>query len=198
MRDYRALEAPEWFKGVDLLKPRQVNEFFEWYVKQSEERINILMEHCLKTTEGNLRLDFTPESLIDLWKWYETQMELVEKDPEELRKEIENTPVDFREDISKTDFSNYTYALIIDIAFYFAEVMLRNNPTLHWGYITKPKNDINAKCPVLKGFSYNQTLNPVRIVTVLSLRSKDEKEINRLYEVYHVWEDSVKIGAFSL
>ena len=83
-------------------------------------------------------------------------------------------------------------------AFYFAEVMLRNNPTLHWGYITKPKNDINAKCPVLKGFSYNQTLNPVRIVTVLSLRSKDEKEINRLYEVYHVWVDSVKIGAFSL
>ena len=75
----------------------------------------------------------------------------------------------------------------MDIAIYFAEVMIRNSEgKLHWGYVTKPKNYINVNRPVVSGFKAGKNLNPSRSVYILTLRSEEEKNEKRIYKHYGV------------
>ena len=141
----------------------------------------------------DIDFDYSPESLIPLWRWYETIIVSEKKTEEEIEAEKKNTPEWLHSQISEEKISMNTLKFGMDIAIYFAEVMIRNSEgTLHWGYVTKPKNYINVNRPVVSGFKAGKDLNPSRTVYVLTLKSEEEKNEKRLYNSYYVWQQYIE------
>lgn len=171
----------------DEFTPKMAKEYFDWYINDREHRLRILKEY-LREIHEDVTLDFSPESLIPLWGWYETQIVEEDKDPCELQYEKEQYPEWVRDHISDKKISMETLKYAWDIAIYFAEVMVRNNKEkISWGYITKPKRNFYVNRPVLKGFAFTKLLDPRHIVYICTLKSAESKDSNRLYDLYYVW-----------
>ena len=171
----------------DEFTPKMAKEYFDWYINDREHRLRILKEY-LREIHKDITLDFSPESLIPLWSWYETQIVEEDKDPYELQAEKEQYPEWVRDHISDKKISMETLKFTWDVAIYFAEVMVRNNKEkISWGYITRRKRHIHVNRPVLKGFAFNKLLDPRRIVYICTLKSAEARDPNRLYDLYYVW-----------
>lgn len=185
--DYSLMISPIEHTGFRTLSKTQAKQYFEWYVGQSESRINQLSQYIQSMQETAFRCDYTPQSFVALWEWFESQISTVEKSAEEYEAELERFPFWMHESISRETLSIKTLALITDISFYFAETFVICNPTIHWGYFTKPKNEVSVNMPVLMGFQANMKLDPRRIVHVCASESCEVREKNRLLNAYKTW-----------
>lgn len=126
-----------------------------------------------------------------MYRWYENKIMLEEKEPEELEKERKETPADLHEFIKTERLPYETIGICVDIAAYFAETLIKNNPEkLKWGYFTKPKNKMDVNRPVVLGFS-NKHLNPIRIVYNCTWHSVKSLNGKRLYEMYNIWMEFI-------
>lgn len=185
--EYEMMIPPFEHDGFENLKKSEAKEYFEWYVNQAEHRIEILKKHVLSEDES-INFDYTPDSLVPLWAWYESKIELVNKTKEELEKEMKRYPSWMHNEISHIKISFETLKYGMDIAIYFAEVIIRNSEgKIHWGYFVGPKMRMSVNEPTLLGFRKNDDLNPRLIVINCTRRSSREINNNRLLEMYNVW-----------
>lgn len=166
--------------------------YFNWYMEEKGHRIEML-EKYVHNAGVDIDFDYSPESLIPLWRWYETIIVSEKKTEEEIEKEKKKLPEWVHDQISYEKISMNTLKFGMDIAIYFAEVIIRNSDgKVHWGYVTKPKNYINVNRPVVSGFKAGKDLNPSRTVHVLTLKSEEEKNEKRLYNSYYVWQQYIE------
>ena len=77
--DYNLIISPIEHNGFRSLTKAQAKQYFEWYVEQISPRINQLCQYMQSTNGTAFSCDYTPESLIDLWEWFEPQIRVVEK-----------------------------------------------------------------------------------------------------------------------
>ena len=176
------------FEHMDFveMRPLEAKKYFEWYVGEITNRIAVLSETF--KNENNLNLDYSIDSLIDLWEWYETKITYRSLGEAEYKELLDKYPAWMYEYISKTDLSYETLAYGMDIAIYFAEVIIRNNTDrVRWGYFTKPKNRASVNEPVLLGFKYDKDLNPRLIIINCARKSERDRSTMRLYDMYNVW-----------
>lgn len=176
------------FKIVDFseMNNKQAKEYFDWYISQIEKRIALLISSI--NEEGNIDcLDYTIESLIPLWEWYERRIKYRIIDQEEREARIKKLPYWMHEYVSDNDLSWETLTYGMDVAIYFAEVIVRHNEKIKWGFFTKPKNRADVNQPVLLGFNNDIDLNPRLIVQNCTRRSAKEKQSTRLYDMYYTW-----------
>lgn len=185
--DYSLMVSPIEHNGFCTLTKVQAKKYFEWYIGQSETRINQLYQYMQSTNGTAFQCDYMPKSFIALWEWFEFQIASVEKSAEEYEAELEKFPSWMHESISRETLSIKTLALITDISFYFAETFIMRNPTIRWGYFTKPKNEVSVNMPVLMGFQSNMKLDPRQIVHVCALKSSRAHDKNRLFDIYQTW-----------
>ena len=166
--------------------------YFNWYMEEKGHRIEML-EKYVHNAVVDIDFDYSPESLIPLWRWYETIIVSEKKTEEEIEAEKKNTPEWLHSQISEEKISMNTLKFGMDIAIYFAEVMIRNSDgKVHWGYVTKPNNYAYVNRPVVSGFKAGKDLNPSRSVYILTLRSEEEKNEKRLYNSYYVWQQYIE------
>ena len=192
MDEYNPIVVPFAFRPFESFNKKQAEEFFNWYVAQSMTRIDCLCDYIRSTGEKAFSCDYTPESLIDLWAWFEPEITMVQMKEEDYQAELEAAPEWVRASISKEEFSYKTLGLITDISFYFAETFLRNNPSIRWGYFTKPKNEVSVNKPVLMGFRCSIKLDPRQIVDVCARRSYRQRDKNQLFDAYQVWLEDIE------
>lgn len=184
---YAAMGLPFEFDSFNKLSARQAEKFFQWYIGQIECRMNILKDYIHKENK-NLLFDYSPESLISLWEWYEHKIIIEKKTEEELKNEYGRYPDWMRDEISKTKVSSETLDIGMDLAIYFAEVIRKQYPDkLHWGYFTKPKKKMYVNQPVLLGFKNDKPLCAGQIIKVCTFRSSEVLQKTRLYDLYIVW-----------
>lgn len=184
---YEMLIPP--FKRVEFSKmnKEQAKEYFEWYISQIDKRIDLLFD-AVKKDGVAAKFDYSKESLIDLWSWYETKISYRKLDELEYEKIVAKYPDWMHEYISKTELSFETLMYGMDVALYFAKVVIINNrDKVKWGYYTKPKNRDSVNQPVLLGFMNGMDLNPRLIVINCTRRSGREKKSTRLIEIYNNW-----------
>ncbi len=185
--EYSEFLYPDYFTGFENLKGKDIKRCYEWYISQSVTRIAELEKYYLSNSKGHAKFDYTPESLIPLWKWFKLKIEMVPRPKEDIEKDRNNATNYFKEYIPTMEFSKLTKSLILDISYYFAEIMIRNNSNINWGFFTKPKNRASVNSPVLLGFKFDMDLDPRLIITNCAYPS--EKGINerQLLETYYVW-----------
>ena len=169
------------------LTPKQAKKYFLWYTSEIPNRITLLWEHMKKDRPEAERFDYSPESLIPLWEWYETKIQQVPMTAKEIEYAVRKFPKYLESEIRKnTDkFTDETLSLALDISIYLGEVVVKNYPHLRWNYRTRPKREISTYRPVIDGLNYKMTLEPSRSLFVLTLKSTKEKNQTRLYDLYH-------------
>ena len=131
--EYIYNEFPEEYERIKELKKKDVQRMFDWYVSQSETRIDILKQYVNQDSQVPIDFDYTPESLIPLWTWFEPKIRKQRRKYRDILRERKEQPKWMREYIPREEFTLKTLNLIWDIAYYFAEVMFRNNMGILYG-----------------------------------------------------------------
>lgn len=190
--NYPLMETPFVLIPFGDMKKKQVEEYFQWYMSQIEDRIYLLKQFINQDTNSVL-LNKTPESLIDLWEWFENHIEFEEKTEQDVQKELREQPEWFHEMLlqNTTRLTILTMELAEDIAIYFSETMIFNNSSVHWGYRMKPKKLDGVNRPILLGFNGDICVNPRRLVSVCLHRSSEKKNKYELYETYNIWVKNI-------
>ena len=185
--EYELMTPPFKCKEFDDMNKNDAKEYFDWYISQIGHRISVLKEYA-HSENGDIIFDYTPESLIPLWDWYEQKIKLIKKSTKELEEEYKKYPKWVHDSLSHKKISMDTLKIGMDIAIYFAEVVVRScHGKIQWGYFTKPKNRMSVNEPTLLGFKHDMDLNPRLIVLNCTRRSSREKNSTQLFDTYQVW-----------
>ena len=78
MLKYEFMEYPDLLKDFDKMKKKEAEKYFNWYINEINNRILYLKTYMQKDIEGESIFDYTPESLIPLWEWFQTKIEFEE------------------------------------------------------------------------------------------------------------------------
>lgn len=188
------LESPIRKDSFDDFTKDEAELYFKWYTEHICERIKHLEEY-IRMDDILAKLDFSVASLIPIWDWYESRIEIEHYTLRELKKKAKDYPEWLRREILSDDtkISLKTLAICSDLAIYFAEVIRRNNTEhIYWGYYTKPKNRMSVNEPVLLGFANNIEMNPRRILYNCTLESTEKAEKKMLLNLYYTWMKYIK------
>lgn len=176
---------------IDMNK-RDAQQYFDWFTSQVVHRIDILKSYIENDGLADL-LDYSANSLIPLWEWYENKIEFVPKDEHEYKAEISSHPDWMQSEILTTKVSFETLKYALDISMYFAETIIRGScGKIKWGYFTSPQNRMSVNEPTLLGFIGGMDLNPRLIVLNCTRRSGKERLNTRLYDMYNTWMSYVE------
>ena len=202
--EYIAAEAESPIEKGDFLSftKREAEIYFNWYIEHIDERIEYLCEY-VHSQGQSIELDFSVNSIIEIWDWYVKQIKIERYTRSELEEIAKEYPQWIREEIISDDIklSYETLAICSDVAIYFAEVFRRQNENdISWGFFTKPKKQYSVNEPVLLGFIGklseiyigNDCLNPRRTVYHCTLHYIDCEKRFTLYEMYKVWKKKVE------
>lgn len=189
MSEYSILLCPEEFafvghdRGFDRvvarqldsleptkMTPKQARAYLKWFVSQIPERMDLLREYVESETEG--MLDYSPESLISLWEWFEGKIELEMCTDEEIEQRILSHPIHIRDWFIEelvagklftfTNFSNKSLSLALDIAMYYGEAIIKQFPAVKWGCKTTSKMDVDCNIPIIGMFPKPRGRGPCR------------------------------------
>ncbi|MBG9819595.1 MULTISPECIES: hypothetical protein [Bacillus] len=201
--EYVLMEPPIIMESFETLSKKETKILFDWFVNQIPLRIEVLKN----VTNGEVDFNFTPESLIDIYSWFLSQVEIYELSEEEIGKELEELrqyPDFIYEDEKKSLLANpieiakVDYAIAMDIGIYYAEVIRRNHPQVEWTYFTKPKTYAYLNKPILhfeEGDSIYYEREPIDLMFILNQRIKKGEVTERtLYEMYFTDENLI-LGA---
>lgn len=185
---------PPLSKPFDQLTKKEAQQFFDWYMATMDGRIAYL-----KIASG-LKLDYSPDSLIPLWKWFLKKAE-IEVTPQAslqaLEAQLRSAKSPFVKEVladRAKQLSLETEYILQDIARYFGEVYVKNYPFIHWGFYSTPKREMNVNQPVLMGFpnkifpeKKGVPLPPLHVVRVRALRLlSSEASKYDLYDLFNI------------
>lgn len=212
--NYEFMGSPFEFDKFEDLSKKEAREYFEWYVNQIDSRMEILKTAVLEDDPDAL-FDYSPQSLIYVWQWYEKRIAFVPKSEEDIscqtdsmqawlvsqhmragRKyediDQEKVRAKARTMVRDTEISKETLGYSKDIAIYFSEVMRRNHEdVLRWSFIANSKKHISFNKPVLIGFKGNVSLDSLLILEAITQNSNNAKNDNALFEAYNNWLDDL-------
>lgn len=191
--NHKSIAARQFFDPYAFfeLTPKRAKEYFLWYEQQFSGRIAILWEYMKQERPEMEPFDYSPESLIPLWEWYETKIKQVPMTAKEIEYQVSKHPKWIEEEIRKEmmKYTDETLSLALDISIYLGEIILKSYPNLYWGYRAKPKNEFSANRPVILKLVGKRTyFNPSRIAFVLMIKSSKAHDKSQLYDLYHYWE----------
>ena len=187
---YDMVCLPARKKEFKEFSKKEAEIYLKWYISEIDSRIFILKRFA-KEDGCKCNFDYSPESLIDLWSWFETKIYTEEKSTKELEEEYKKYPEWMHEFISSTKISIETYKIAWDVSVYFGEVLVRNNSELYYGFFSKPKSRMSVNKPVVLGFKHNMDVDPRQIIKVFSLRDLKESNARALYETYLNWVEDI-------
>jgi hypothetical protein len=181
---YNTIQPPFTLKLWEMSK-KELRDYFRWFQEVMSERINELAS-TVKSSHGfeDWKPDYTPNSLDALGSWFATQVQTRPRTQEEIEKLAAQSPFPS----SSQELTNQTISLAMDIAMYFSQVLLRNNPSLRWDQLFGSKKYIDYGQPVLVEFADKIPRNPIRAITTLTYGLIDKTYTEkRLREIYDVW-----------
>ncbi len=185
-------------QGYDysLMTEKDAEEHFDWFLANIPSRIKYLESFC-----KGIELDFTYESLIDLWIFFldVARTEIIpRKRYNELRKKYSAFGEGF---VGDRQLSVATEYFVRDIGIYLSEIFKRNSSKIYWRFTVRPKSYFFVNRPMLAGFvdcrfdsPFSCECDPIHLVGVQAsslLRSSSKKD--DLYNMALVWKDKIKI-----
>lgn len=187
---YPLMEPPFRFASFREMSKEQAKEHFDWFISLIPDRVQLLDE-CFNAVWGcGVRFDYSVESLCPVWAAFEPHIETEEKSDAEIQAELATSPEWLHETLAhkRLKLSLGTTTIAMDMGMYYGEVINRNVPGVHWGYVTRPKSLRSVNRPVLFGFIKRMVLDPRDIVYTGCLRSLRERNPRFLAENLEVWK----------
>ena len=137
---YEAMNPPFEIESFETMSKKEAQKHFEWYITQIPRRISML-GIAYEIMEGDqIKLDFTRESLVNLWEWMLPKISVTEKSVEEIKAEKESLPEWVADYVKSYKISTETLILATDVSIYFAQSFIERYPNLSWSIKFKPKS----------------------------------------------------------
>ena len=101
--NHNRIAARQFFDNYAFfeLTARQAKEYFNWYMEQIPNRITLLWEYMKQECPETEPFDYSPESLIPLWEWYETKVQQVPMSQKEIEFQAARYPKWIENEIRK-------------------------------------------------------------------------------------------------
>ena len=185
--NYPLMNNPYVTFPICEMKKKQVDLCFEWFMAHKDERVEQL-QRFINNETNKVILDYSVESLIPLWEWFENHIEFEPRTPEEIEEDVASRPQWMHETVRQYTEKEtlMTMALAYDISIYFGDTIVKNNPQLYWEYPRKPKKLDGVNEPNILGFGTSLNLYLLGVLSVLVKKSHREKDKNRLYNLYEI------------
>ncbi|MDD4295467.1 MAG: hypothetical protein PHC69_00725 [Ruminiclostridium sp.] len=186
--EYGLMETPFMLIPFYEMNKKQAEQYFQWFMLEKENRIHQLEQYAKQSVDSIL-LDKTPESLVDLWEWFEEHIEWEDKSEQEIEDELKGRPDWMKPHIlaDTKKMTVLTLALGMDISIYFGETLICNNPSIYWGYRRSPKKLDGVNRPILLGFKGDVCVFPYTLIKVCIMESTENKDKYKLLELYNIW-----------
>lgn len=191
--NYPYIIPPFEVKEFDDMSPKEARAHFDWFVGIIPDRMRLLEERIQKSIgESGFKLDYTKGSLLTVWSWFKKNVQIQEKSEEELTKEKNSANVMTIQFIESKKIISEWMAIALDISIYFAECMVKNNPSLKWDVVIKPKSFAYVNRPVVVGYKYKLALDASNIILVQTKKVLDESTSqDALVTLYENWEKQI-------
>ena len=151
--NHNKIAAQQFFDNYAFfeLTPKRAKEYFLWFKNEIPNRITMLWEYMKEERPESQPFDYSPESLIPLWDWYETKIKQAPKTKKEIEYSVSKYPKWMEENIRKITmkYTDETLSLALDISIYYGETIIKNYPNMYWGHFTRPKRELFANKPVI-------------------------------------------------
>lgn len=192
--DHKKIAAQQFFDNYAFfeLTPKRAKEYFLWFKNEIPNRITMLWEYMKEERPESQPFDYSPESLIPLWDWYETKIKQVPQTRKEIEYNVSRFPKWMEENVRKITmkYTDETLSLALDISIYLGETVIKNYPNLYWGHFARPKRELFVNKPVImKLKSKLKYFPPSQTVFVCMIKSGKDRDKNRIYDLYRYWED---------
>ncbi|ODP30926.1 hypothetical protein [Pandoraea sp. ISTKB] len=185
---YQLVSPPCALDFVALTK-QELKKYNEWFIAIVPERVATL-QSCVNASagHGSWSANFDPASLIELGDWFASQVSTRDRTQSEaLAIEARLT---FPMNVPHEELTDETVSKAIDVGMYFGTVLLKNHPSLRWGFKTESKRFADYGQPVIVGFG-SAILNPVRIAVTLAYGvAAGTQSGSRLGQVYKFWSET--------
>lgn len=190
MKEYSIIELPI-YPDLKNRSKEDLKEYYEWYINIMPERLKQLSS-VINANKSYIswKADYSPNSLEKLGKWFFENVEIRNRNENEIKNIYENSPIWFQKvNINKWELSDRTFSLAIDIGMYITKTFLENNKVLKMTHrLIGRKDDICYGQPVISGFKNKMEFNPTHIIITLAYGFADKtKNSSRLKEVYDIW-----------
>ena len=176
-----------YYRNSELLDFSQatkktVETFFNNYVSKSSERIDCLFKFVQRNNVP-VKKDFMPQSLIPLWDLVRKNISIKPLSANEiLEKNLDLAPW-FRNknDTAKTIIDESSSQLLIDLSYYYAEVVIKNYNGAKWSYFTNGRSYIDVNQPLISISNTNYRFRPYLMLFKIAMNLDDE---NALYNAF--------------
>lgn len=194
--------VPPIRNSFEEMDHQETESYFQWHLSVMNERIDYLTSQvCAKLAIPRNRMDLSAESLLPLWKWFLSVIEIEETPTEALQWfwEHDNHPEPFRAELLKQRQKQYTLEtemIFQDLGKYLGAVFVHTVPGISWTYYERPKSDVWVNMPVLQGFAdfqfdppFIMFFEPVHMAHVQAAKIWDNtQKTEDLLNLYLMWK----------
>jgi hypothetical protein len=182
---------PPFTLDFPAMSKKELRAYFKWFQDVTPERIKQLVAfvHSSPAFE-KWQPDFSPESLNALGEWFAGQIETRHLTKAEIDAFNAQAPFPIER---KTELTNRTFSLAMDIGMYLNQVFLKNHPSLKWDQPFGGKRFVDYGQPVLAGFWDGKVpFNAVGTVVTFAYGLRDKRRTgSRLREIYDIWSKNI-------
>ena len=175
----------------DMITKENAKEFFDTYMANKEAALDSLAHDV--NLEG-LELDFSPESLTPLWQWAQCRYQYGDEHPS-----IDKVPIwYYPERVNNRHFGGAPLTIEAakvqdQVAYYFAEVVVRNLPEMKWGLYMKGGSPYSYR-PILVGAVPAYPINTVGNVLTRVLINSPHASSDALKESFDLYKKKIEEG----
>jgi hypothetical protein len=173
-------------------KPSEARMYFQWFLKEIPNRIRELRK-VIEGSEPSIAtpLDFSPDSLRPLGEWFSSTIEVRQREPDEIERELASLPEKARRmGVQDWTLTSESLSIAVDTGIYLGEVLARRFPGLQWSLKTHPRSDVSYNQPVLETRAIK--VDPINLAVVLGYGvARGSRGPDDLHKLYHVWADRV-------
>ena len=191
--EYSLMTPPFQIKNFEEMTEKDAKEHYEWYLSEIPNRLDLLEKAVIALKQNHeVKLNFSKDTLIDLWGWYIDNVQIIQKSDEEYQNELVSSNPMIKEFIKKEEIATGWLSIAMDISIYFAECLVKNNEVLNWGLVTKPKSLACANKPIIIGFKNNMKLDATNVIFVLTRKIlKGDRKRDVLLQLYDNWASQI-------
>jgi len=176
---------PPFTLDFPAMSKKELRAYFKWFQDVTPERIKQLAAFVRSSPAfEKWQPDCSPESLNPLGEWFAGQIESRSLTTAEIDAfNAQAAPFLIEK---KTELTNRTFSLAMDIGMYLNQVFLKNHPSLKWDQPFGGKRFVDYGQPVLTGFWDGKIpFNAVRTVVTFAYGLRDQRYTGaRLREIY--------------
>lgn len=169
----------------------EAKEYLRWFLSIKDERVSVL-EANIKQIYPEWKADYTIESLVILYGWFEKQVgyrSIIEEEKKEFDSQISKTPL-FVEVIAmpQSTFTDETVSVCFDSAIYIGEMVIKSIHGVKWLQKLSSTNYIDYAQPLIGKKESKILINTRRIIEFTAMQILNKNDEKLTFEmIYKSW-----------